>query len=41
MLADFAGKQVELEVRSVQNRQEWIVLMWILSQIIHMDIEEE
>lgn len=41
MLADFAGKQVELEVRSVQNRQEMDRSYVDLSQIIHMDIEEE
>lgn len=41
MLADFAGKQVEIEVRSVQNRQEMDRSYVDLSQIIHMDIEEE
>lgn len=41
MLADFAGKQVDIEIRSVQNRQEMDRSYVDLSQIIHMDIEEE
>ena len=41
MLADFAGKQVVLEVRSLQNRQAMDRSYVDLSQIIHMDIEEE
>lgn len=41
MLADFTGKQVDIEVRSVQNRQEMDRSYVDLTQIIHMDIEEE
>ena len=41
MLADFAGKQVDIEIRSVQDRQEMERSYVDLSQVIHMDIEEE
>ena len=41
MLADFAGKQVDIEIRSVQGRQEMERSYVDLSQVIHMDIEEE
>ncbi|MDO4293657.1 MAG: DNA polymerase III subunit gamma/tau [Eubacteriales bacterium] len=41
LLADYAGKKVETEIRSVKNRQEMEGSYVDLSQIIHMDIEEE
>lgn len=41
MLSDFAGKNVEVEVRAVKNRQEFDSSYVDLTQVIHMDIEEE
>ena len=41
MLTDFAGKAVEVEIRSVQDKNEFESSYVDLSQIIHMDIEEE
>lgn len=41
MLSDFAGKKVEVEVRAVKSRAEFESSYVDLTQIIHMDIEEE
>lgn len=41
MLSDFAGKNVEVEVRAVKSRNEFESSYVDLTQIIHMDIEEE
>lgn len=41
MLTEFAGKAVEVEIRSVQDKNEFESSYVDLSQIIHMDIEEE
>lgn len=41
MLSDFAGKDVEVEVRAVKSRNEFESSYVDLSQVIHMDIEEE
>ncbi len=41
MLADFAGKKVEVEVRSVRSENEFESSYVDLTQVIHMDIEEE
>lgn len=41
MLTDFAGKAVEVEVRAVKNQLEFESSYVDLTQVIHMDIEEE
>lgn len=41
MLSDFAGKKVEVEIRAVRSRAEFESSYVDLTQIIHMDIEEE
>ncbi|MDO4334101.1 MAG: DNA polymerase III subunit gamma/tau [Eubacteriales bacterium] len=41
MLSDFAGKNVEVEVRAVKSALEFESSYVDLTQIIHMDIEEE
>jgi len=41
IIADFLGKEVEVTIQSVRNRQEFSESYVDLSQIIHMDIEVE
>lgn len=41
MLSDFAGKKVEVEIRAIKSRAEFESSYVDLTQIIHMDIEEE
>lgn len=41
VLSDFAGKSVEVEVRAVKSENEFESSYVDLSQVIHMDIEEE
>lgn len=41
MLSDFAGKKVEVEIRAIRSRAEFESSYVDLTQIIHMDIEEE
>ena len=41
VIADFIGKEVEVTVQSVRSRREFEESYVDLSQIIHMDIEEE
>lgn len=41
ILADFAGKQIETEIRSVKSAHEFESSYVDLTQVIHMDIEEE
>ena len=41
VIADFLGKEVEVTIQSVRNRQEFKESYVDLSQIIHMDIEVE
>ena len=41
MLSEFAGKTVETEIRSVKSESEFESSYVDLSQVIHMDIEEE
>lgn len=41
MLSDFVGKNVEVEVRAIKNQTEFESSYVDLTQIIHMDIEEE
>ena len=41
VIADFLGKDVEVNIQSVKSRQEFNESYVDLSQIIHMDIEEE
>ncbi len=41
VIADYLGKEVEVTIQSVRSRQEFKENYVDLSQIIHMDIEEE
>ena len=41
IISDFVGKEVEVTIQSVRSRQEFNENYVDLSQIIHMDIEEE
>lgn len=41
MLADYAGKDVEVELRSVKSEREFESSYVDLTRVIHMDIEEE
>ena len=41
LLADFAGKEVSVTVQPVRNEREFEQNYVDLSQIIHMEIEEE
>lgn len=41
VIADFLGKDVEVNIQAVKSRQEFYENYVDLSQIIHMDIEEE
>ena len=40
-LSDFAQKNVEVEFRSIKNEREFASSYVDLTQVIHMDIEEE
>ena len=41
MLSDFSGKEVEVTIQTVTTRQEFEQNYVDLSQVIHMEIEEE
>lgn len=41
VLADFLGKEVEVTIQTIRNKQDFKENYVDLSQIIHMDIEEE
>ena len=41
LLSDFAGKQIEVNIQTVNNQREFEDTYVDLSQVIHMEIEEE
>ena len=41
LLSDFVGKEVEVTIQSVKTKQEFAQNYVDLSQVIHMEIEEE
>ena len=41
LLSDFAGKQIEVNIQTVNSQREFEDSYVDLAQVIHMDIEEE
>ena len=40
-MSDFSGKEIEVNIQTVNNRREFEDNYVDLSQVIHMEIEEE
>ena len=41
LLADYSGKEVKVDLKTVENKQEFEQNYVDLSKVIHMEIEEE